>query len=63
MLNQICGGVTDWRELECSKCGKRRAVNDEALANGSIFIGTLDSVGTQGEETWNYTGPEPHKKT
>ncbi|CAG7566190.1 unnamed protein product [Fusarium equiseti] len=63
MLNEICGGVTDIKELECSKCGKRRAANDEALANGSNVIGTLHSVDSQGEETWDYTGPEPHKKT
>ncbi|KAJ4118957.1 hypothetical protein NW768_010700 [Fusarium equiseti] len=63
MLNQICGAVTDVKESECSKCGKRRAANDEALSNGTNVIGTLHSVGSQGEETWNYTGPEPHKKT
>jgi len=63
MLNQICGGVTDWRGLECSKCGKRRVANDEALSNGSNVIGTLYSVGSQGEETWDYHAPEPQKKT
>ncbi|KAL4731557.1 hypothetical protein ACLX1H_000529 [Fusarium chlamydosporum] len=43
MLGQVCGGKTDWREMECSKCGKKRAVNDLALSNGSNIIGTLYS--------------------
>lgn len=63
MVNQICGAVTDMKELYCSKCGKRRAVNDEALANGTNVIGTLYTVDSQGVETWDYPGPEPHKKT
>ncbi|KAL6916880.1 hypothetical protein FSHL1_008446 [Fusarium sambucinum] len=61
-LGQICGEVTDNGEFDCSKCGKRRAVNDEALGNGSNIIGRLYNVSSQGVETWEYYEPRPQKK-
>ncbi|KAL3601526.1 hypothetical protein FPOAC2_05790 [Fusarium poae] len=60
--NEVCGGVTDYTEFDCSKCHKRRAVNDEALSNGSNLIGRLYNVSSQGVETWEYYEPRPHKK-
>ncbi|CEI61811.1 hypothetical protein FVEN_g12706 [Fusarium venenatum] len=61
-VDKICDAVTDYTEFDCSKCGKRRAVNDEALSNGSHVIGRLFSVSSQGVETWEYYEPRPQKK-
>jgi hypothetical protein len=61
-LNKICGKWTDYKEIYCSACQKKRGKNDEALSNGGHIIGTLLDVNSLGVETWDYYEPRPHKK-
>lgn len=60
LLAQACDEVNDWDKPECKNCGKKRAANAEALDEGNNTIGRLDSVDSQGKETWEYDDPQPH---